>query len=74
MAEVHEYNSEKNAFEVMYNFEMHDFLPPCSELNKNLNQIDYLMLAVQFHRGKPGLSTHTMFPMLPLCKAWKIMA
>ena len=48
MAQVYEYNSEGNAFEVMYHFEMHDSLPPCSELNKNLKQIEYLMLDVQF--------------------------
>jgi len=28
MAQVYEYNSEKNEFKVMYSFEMHDFLPP----------------------------------------------
>ncbi len=54
MAQVYEYNSEKNEFKVMYSFEMHDFLPPCSQLNKNLKQIDYLMLAVHFARGKSG--------------------
>ena len=64
MTQVFEYNSEKNAFEVIYNFEMHDSLPPCSELNKYLEQIDYLMLAVQFARGKFELSSHTMFAML----------
>jgi len=32
------------------------------------------MLAVQFARGKSGLSTHTVFTMLPLCKAWKMKA
>jgi len=53
---------------------MPDFLPPCFELNKNLKQIDYLMLAVQFDRGKSELSTHTMFAMLPLLKAWQMMA
>jgi len=74
VAQVYKYNSEKNAFEIMYTFEMHDSLPPCSELNKNLKQIDYLMLDVQFDRGKSGLSTHTMFAMLPLRKAWKRMA
>ena len=36
MAQVCEYNSEKNEFRVMYSFEMHDFLPPCSQLNQNL--------------------------------------
>jgi len=69
MAQVYEYNSKKNVFKVMYNFIMHDSLPPCSELNKNLKQIDYLMLAVQFTRGKSGLSTHTIFAMLHLRKA-----
>jgi len=34
MAQVYEYNSEKKAFQVIYNFEMHDSLPPCSELKK----------------------------------------
>jgi len=58
----------------MYNFVMYDSLPPCSELNKNLKQIDYLMLAEQFDGGKSGLSTHTMFAMLPLCKVWQMMA
>ena len=74
MAQVCEYNSEKTAFEIMYTFEMHDSLEPYSKLNKNLKQLDYLMLAVQFDRGKSGLPTHTMFAMLPLRKAWKIMA
>ena len=64
MAQAYEYNSEKNAFKVMYNFEVHDSLPPCSELNKNLKQIDYLMLVVQFARGKSGLSTHNIFALL----------
>jgi len=45
MAQVYEYNSEKNEFKVMYSFEMHDFLAPYSQLNKNFKQIDYLMLA-----------------------------
>jgi len=58
----------------MYNFEMRDSLQPCSESNKNLKQIDYLMLAVHFARRKSGLSTHTMFAMLPIRKAWKMMA
>jgi len=49
-------------------------MPPCSELNKNLKQVDYLMLVVQFGRGKSGLSTHTMFAMLPFRKALTIMA
>jgi len=31
---VYEYNSEKNAFKVLYNIEMQDSLPPCSEFNK----------------------------------------
>jgi len=53
---------------------MHDSLPPCSELNKNLKQVDYLMLALQSARGKSGLSTHAMFAMLPLRKAWQMMA
>jgi len=30
---VFENISEKNAFEVLHNFEMQDPLPPCSELN-----------------------------------------
>jgi len=64
------YNSKKNTFKVMYNFDMHDSLPPCSKLNKNLKQIDYFMLVVQFARGKSGLSTPTMFAVLPLRKAW----
>ena len=74
MAQVYKYHSKKNAFKVMYNFVMHDSLPPCAELNKNLKQIDYLMLVVQFTRGKSGLSTHTMFAMLPLRKVWQMMA
>jgi len=74
MAQVYEYNSKKNAFKVMYNFVMYDSLPPCSELNKNLKQIDYLILAGEFARGKAGLSTHTTFAMLPLSKAWQMMA
>jgi len=45
---VYEYNSEKNEFKVMHSFEMHDFLPPCSQLNTNFKQRDYLMLAVHF--------------------------
>ena len=53
---------------------MHDSLPPCSELNKNFKQIDYLMHAVQFARGKSGIFTHTMFSILPLQKAWQMMA
>ena len=53
---------------------MHDFLPPCSPLNKNFKQIEYLMLAAHFARGKSGLSTHTMFAMLPSRKAWQMMA
>ena len=68
MAQVYEHNSKKNAFKVMYNFVMHDSLPPCSELNKTLKQIDYLMHAMQFARGKSGFTTHAMFAMLPLCK------
>jgi len=33
------------------------------------------MLAVQFARGKSGLSSHTMFAMLSLLrKAWQMMA
>ena len=32
MAQVFEYN----AFKALYNFEMQDSLPPCSDLNKNL--------------------------------------
>jgi len=74
MAQVYECNFQENAFKGMYNFAMHDSLPPCSELNKNLKQRDYLLLAVQFTGGKSGLSTHTMFAMLPLCEAWQIMA
>jgi len=58
----------------MYNFVMHDSMPPCSELNKYFKQIDYLMLAAQFARGKSGLSIRTTFAMLPLCKACQIMA
>ena len=53
---------------------MHDSMPPCSELNKYFKQIDYLMLAAQFARGKSGLSIRTTFAMLPLCKACQIMA
>jgi len=34
MAQVYEYNSEKNAFKVIYIIEMHDSLPPGSKLNK----------------------------------------
>jgi len=34
MVQMYEYNSEKNEIKVMYNFEMHDSLPPCSQLNK----------------------------------------
>jgi len=71
---VYECNSKKNALKVMYNYVMHDSLPPCSEFNKNLKQIDYLMFAVQFARGKSGLSTHTMFAVLNLRKAWQMMA
>jgi len=33
MTQVFEYNSEKIAVEVLYNFEMQDSLSPCSELN-----------------------------------------
>jgi len=40
-------------------------------LNKNLKQIYYLKLSVQFAKGKSGLSTHTMFTMLPLCMKTK---
>jgi len=54
MAQVYDYDSKKNALKVMYNFVMHDSLPPCSELNKNLKQIDYPMLAVQFEEGSLG--------------------
>ena len=72
--QVYEYNSKKNEFKVMYGFEMHGFLPPCFQLNKNFKQIDYLMLAVQFAGGKSGLSSHTMFAMLSLRKAWQMMA
>ena len=57
MAQVYDYNSEKKEFKVMYSFEMHDFLSPCSQLNKNFKQIDY---------AKSGLSTHTMLAMLSL--------
>ena len=53
---------------------MHDSLPQCSELNKNLKHIDHLMLAMQFARGKSGLSTHKMSAMLPLCRAHQKMA
>ena len=35
MVQVFEYNSEKNAFQVLYNFEMQDSLPPCSESKLN---------------------------------------
>ena len=56
MAQVYEYNSKKNAFKVMYDLVMHDSLPPCSELNINLKQIDYLTLAVQLTREKSVLS------------------
>jgi len=69
VAQVYEYNSEKNAFEIMHTFEMHNSLPPCSELNKNLKQIDYLMLDLQFDRGKSGLSTHTMFAIASLMQS-----
>ena len=74
MAQVYEYNFEKNAFKVMYNFEMYDSIPPYSELNKNLKRIDNLMLAVQFDREKSELSTRIMFAVLPLQKAWQMMA
>ena len=74
MAQVYEYNSEKNEFKVMHSFEMHDFLSPCSQLNTNFKQRDYLMLAVHFTRGKSRLSTYTMFAMIPLRKAWQMMA
>jgi len=33
MTWVFEYNSEKTAFEALYNFKIQDSLPPCSELN-----------------------------------------
>jgi len=52
---------------------MHYSLPPCSKLNRNLKPIDYLVLAEQFARGKSGVSTHTMFVMLPLRKAQQMM-
>jgi len=32
------------------------------------------MHAVQFARGKSGIFTHTMFSILPLQKAWQMMA
>jgi len=32
------------------------------------------MLSVQFERWKSGLSTHTMFAMLPLRKVWQMIA
>jgi len=59
----------------MYNFEMHDSLPPCSELNKNLKQVDYFMPGVQFARENLGfLLMLCLLCFLPLCKAWQMMA
>ena len=63
MAQVYEHNYQKKAFKVMYNFVMHDSMPPCSKLNKYFKQIDYLRLVLQFARLKYGLSTRTMFAM-----------
>jgi len=40
MAQMYEYNSKKNAFEVMYTFEMHGSLLPCSEFYKHLKPLD----------------------------------
>ena len=69
MAQVYyKCNSQKNAFEVMYmyNFVMHDSLPPCSELNKNLKQI---ILCLLCSSQEESLGFLLMFAMLPLCKA-----
>jgi len=38
MTQAYEYNSEKNAMDVLYNFEMQDSLPPSWELNEIWNR------------------------------------
>jgi len=67
---MYEYNSEKNAFKVLLNSEMHHVF----RIESNLKQINYLILALQKTRAKARFSIHTMLAMLALGRAWEIMA
>jgi len=44
ISKKYDYKSEKDDFKVIYNYDMHDSLSPCSELNKNVTQILYYIV------------------------------